>query len=351
MVVTRDAAYFTNSLTPVIYRVPVSRQGEVGEPETIPLSGPAASSIAGFNLNGIEATLDGRTLIVVNSAKGLLYTVDARTGASAEIDLGGATVPTGDGILLVGPVLFVLQNGAAGRREPDRRRAAELAAHQGNDRRHDHQPAVRDGDDAGAKRSLTRGGQRPVRPAAARRSRARGRRAEPASLRSVLAVDHVIVVVEDLETAARRYDDELGLASVPGGRHVGHGTGNRIVPLGSSYIELMAVVDRDEAASSPVGSWVERRLAEVGEGPGALCLRTDDIEAAARRTGHQPLAMGRTRPDGVQLGWHLVAHDAAFGDGLPFFIQWHVDDADHPGRRRRRAPRRCRGHRVGRDRR
>ncbi len=148
----------------------------------------------------------------------------------------------------------------------------------------------------------------------------------------MLAVDHVIVVVEDLETAARRYDDEHGLASVPGGRHVGHGTGNRIVPLGSSYIELMAVVDRDEAATSPVGSWVGRRLAEVGEGPGALCLRTDDIEAAARRTGHQPLAMGRTRPDGVQLGWHLVAHDAAFGDGLPFFIQWHVDDADHPGR-------------------
>ena len=115
----------------------------------------------------------------------------------------------------------------------------------------------------------------------------------------MLAVDHVIVVVEDLETAARRYDDEHGLASVPGGRHVGHGTGNRIVPLGSSYIELMAVVDRDEAATSPVGSWVGRRLAEVGEGPGALCLRTDDIEAAARRTGHQPLAMGRTRPDGV----------------------------------------------------
>ena len=113
VVVTRDAAYFTNSFTPVIYRVPVSRQGEVGDPETIPLSGPAAEFVEGFNLNGIEATLDGRTLIVVNSPKGRLYTVDARTGASAEIDLGGATVPTGDGILLVGPALFVLQNGAA----------------------------------------------------------------------------------------------------------------------------------------------------------------------------------------------------------------------------------------------
>ena len=111
MVVTRDAAYFTNSLTPVIYKVPVSRRGEIGPPETIMLTGPAAEFVPGFNLNGIEATIDGRTLIVVNSSKGLLYTVDARTGASAEIDLGGATVPTGDGILLVGPVLFVLQNG------------------------------------------------------------------------------------------------------------------------------------------------------------------------------------------------------------------------------------------------
>ena len=111
VVVTHDAAYFTNSRTPEIYRVPVSRRGEIGEPETIPLSGPAALFDPGFNINGIDATLDGRTLIVVNSAKGLLYTVDPRTGASAEIDLGGDTVKTGDGILLVGPVLFVLQNG------------------------------------------------------------------------------------------------------------------------------------------------------------------------------------------------------------------------------------------------
>ena len=112
VIVTRDAAYFTNSLTPVIYRVPVSRNGDIGTPETITLSGPAAEFVDGFNLNGIEATSDGRTLIVVNSTKGLLYAVDARSGASREIDLGDGTVPTGDGILLVGPLLLVLQNGA-----------------------------------------------------------------------------------------------------------------------------------------------------------------------------------------------------------------------------------------------
>jgi hypothetical protein len=60
-------------------------------------------------------------------------------------------------------------------------------------------------------------------------------------------------------------------------------------------------------------------------------LRTDDIEAVARRTQREPFPMSRTRPDGVELHWHLVALDAAFTDGLPFFIQWHVDPAAHPG--------------------
>ncbi len=65
VVVTRRAAFFTNSFVPEIYRVPVSKRGVVGEPETIALQGPAAEFVAGFNLNGIAATDDGRTLIVV----------------------------------------------------------------------------------------------------------------------------------------------------------------------------------------------------------------------------------------------------------------------------------------------
>jgi hypothetical protein len=104
------------------------------------------------------------------------------------------------------------------------------------------------------------------------------------------------------------------------------------VPLGDSYIELMAVVDRDEAASSPLGSWLDRRLATVGEAPALLCLRTDDLDATAQRTGRTPIAMSRRRPDGVELTWHLVGLDVAVAEGLPFFIQWHVADVDHPGR-------------------
>ena len=82
-------------------------------PRRSTLTGPAGEFVPGFNLNGIDATRDGKTLIVVNSTKGELYTVDAESGASALIDLGGGSVPTGDGILLDGRTLYVLQNGNA----------------------------------------------------------------------------------------------------------------------------------------------------------------------------------------------------------------------------------------------
>ena len=113
VVVTRDAAYFTNSFAAEVYRVPIASNGDVGTPQTVALQGPAAELVAGFNLNGIEATNNGRTLILVNTAKGELYRVTASTGDSALIDLGGGAVPTGDGLLLKGRTLFVLQNGAA----------------------------------------------------------------------------------------------------------------------------------------------------------------------------------------------------------------------------------------------
>ena len=60
----------------------------------------------------------------------------------------------------------------------------------------------------------------------------------------VLAVDHVIVVVEDLDAAARRWYERWGLASVVGGRHPGHGTANRLVPLGSSVMSMPPMVIR-----------------------------------------------------------------------------------------------------------
>lgn len=148
---------------------------------------------------------------------------------------------------------------------------------------------------------------------------------------TTVAIDHVIFVVDDLDAASARLIDDHGLVSIPGGRHAGHGTANRIVPLGTSYLELMGVVDPGEAAASPMGRWATSRASKTLI-PAALCLRTDDADAEATRLGLAPMAMSRVRPDGVVLSWRLVGADEMFDEErLPFFIQWD-DMTLHPGR-------------------
>jgi sugar lactone lactonase YvrE len=108
-VVTRTAAYFTDSQKAVLYKVPIGGGGTLGDVQTIQLNGDFALA-SGFNLNGIDATPNGKTLIVVQSNKGKLFRVDAATGVTREISLGGESVPNGDGILLTGKTLYVVQN-------------------------------------------------------------------------------------------------------------------------------------------------------------------------------------------------------------------------------------------------
>jgi sugar lactone lactonase YvrE len=110
LVVTKRAAYFTDSNRPVLYRVALAANAAPAtSAQTIPLTGDF-KLVGGFNLNGIDATPDGKTLVVVQSATGKLFTVAAGTGATKEIGLGGASVPNGDGLLLHGRTLYVVQN-------------------------------------------------------------------------------------------------------------------------------------------------------------------------------------------------------------------------------------------------
>jgi sugar lactone lactonase YvrE len=113
VVITKDAAYFTNSRQPVIYRVALEENGELpARPKVkeIPLSGDYQFTPDAFNANGIAATPNGKTLIIVNSVDGALYKVRPGSGVAKRIDLGGATLLNGDGILLQGRTLYVVQN-------------------------------------------------------------------------------------------------------------------------------------------------------------------------------------------------------------------------------------------------
>ena len=106
---TRNAAYFTDSFNQRLYKIPIRGSRGFGDPEVLPLTGEIEFE-DGFNVNGIDATRNGKKLVIVQSNTGELFTVDADTGESTEIDLGGETVVNGDGILLQGRRLWVVQN-------------------------------------------------------------------------------------------------------------------------------------------------------------------------------------------------------------------------------------------------
>jgi sugar lactone lactonase YvrE len=108
---TKDGAWFTDSFQARLYFVPVSHTGVPGPTfRTLGLSGPAATLIGNgaVNLNGIQATPNGKTLIVAHSANAQLDTVDPATGASATI--AGVSVPNVDGIVLEAGRLWAVQN-------------------------------------------------------------------------------------------------------------------------------------------------------------------------------------------------------------------------------------------------
>ena len=121
-------------------------------------------------------------------------------------------------------------------------------------------------------------------------------------------IDHLIYGVRDLDAAAARLAD-LGLSSYFGGTHPGLGTSNRIVPLGQSYIELLAPApfERDRFVG-----WMLRGVP-----------LPDDA-----------LPMERVREDGTVLRWRLSGLTAPsvweIDPLAPVFIEWG-EGVDLPG--------------------
>ncbi|WP_193508957.1 superoxide dismutase [Cryobacterium sp. BB736] len=112
VVLTRDAAWFTDSQQAQLYKLPLGPGGALPDPdavETLPLTGDWVQQ-AGFNANGIEETPNHQALLVIQSATGILFRVDPDTGVATAVDLGGVTLTDGDGLLVVGRTLYVVQN-------------------------------------------------------------------------------------------------------------------------------------------------------------------------------------------------------------------------------------------------
>jgi sugar lactone lactonase YvrE len=109
VVLTPDAAYFTDSRRPVLYKVRIRHGKPAATAETIDVVGMPVDPTVN-NANGIARTPDGRALLVIQSTPGALWRVDPRTGAATKLDIPVESLVNGDGLLLDGRTLYVVQN-------------------------------------------------------------------------------------------------------------------------------------------------------------------------------------------------------------------------------------------------
>ena len=147
-------------------------------------------------------------------------------------------------------------------------------------------------------------------------------------------MDHLVFAAPDLDDGVRYVEDLLGVKTSPGGQHHGLGTRNRLIGFGpDTYMEVVSL-DPDQPEPEKrrwfgLDSLQESRLV-------SWCAKGADLTALVARgraTGidlGDPVAGGRTRPDGTRLDWIFTDPWAERAGGVvPFFIDWGT--SEHPG--------------------
>ena len=139
-------------------------------------------------------------------------------------------------------------------------------------------------------------------------------------------LDHIILLIADVEGFRTRFETETGVALSVGGAHLGLGTANLLASVGDGvYLEFIGpnpVLEEPRGLGARLVAYREPSIA-------GFAARTRDTAAtiaAAAATGLTtvgPAAGSRETPDGVLLSWdglYLLGHD--YGDQVPFYIDW-----------------------------
>lgn len=132
-------------------------------------------------------------------------------------------------------------------------------------------------------------------------------------------IDHVVIVVAELESAIANYS-RTGFTVVRGGKHP-IGTHNALIAFSDgSYFELIAFL-------KPNTGHPWQAALDKGGGMIDFCMRTDDLAADVelmRRAGARignPYPLTRDRPDGYHLSWVLAVPEPPFNGQVPFLIK------------------------------
>lgn len=131
-------------------------------------------------------------------------------------------------------------------------------------------------------------------------------------------IDHLVVLVEDLEAAIQAYH-EAGFTVVRGGEHP-TGTHNALIGFADgSYLELIAFRE-----PNPEHRWY--RYLELGGGIVDLCLLSDDLASDVEQLGARGVTLrisegSRRRPDGVTIAWKGATPADELTGLVPFLIE------------------------------
>lgn len=112
VVLVGNAGYFTDTRFATLWRVQANGS-QIGELEPfVTFANTPLQYDNNANLNGIAATPDGRSLIVVQMGKGLLFRIDLASKAVTSIDTAGQDLSGADGLVLDGHTLYVVRQTA-----------------------------------------------------------------------------------------------------------------------------------------------------------------------------------------------------------------------------------------------
>ena len=138
----------------------------------------------------------------------------------------------------------------------------------------------------------------------------------------IIGLDHVVVLVNELEAASASYQTLFGCA--PAWRSAEDGAGRVLFTLGNVTLELMS-----SHGSGATADRIRAVLAEQGEGLASLCFATSDIAKLHRRLDRlmlkpEPVIEARSRDaaSGAELSWKRTRTtvDATRGVRL-FFLE------------------------------
>jgi len=139
------------------------------------------------------------------------------------------------------------------------------------------------------------------------------------------ALDHLVIAVRDLDTAAADYTRLLGRVASWRGTHPEQGTANALFRLDNTYIELLAAV-----GDGPLAEVVRDHLKRRKEGLMAMAFAASDIAALAAAWRQDGVDVGEVRPGrgrdaatGAERAWRWLVLPAAATRGVFLFAIQH----------------------------